>query len=237
MVETKYKGFIINKVNYKDNDAIFNVVTADNTITFKAKGINKITSKNASSCNYFMVSEFIVSSKTETSIKTLKSSNLIKMYKKPYEDILVSSSYLFICSILNQLSEHINGYNVAIECFDMLENEVYPIDVLNYFLKILINTLGYQPNLKGCINCNTTNNLISFDFESGGFICKNCFNSTMHEKYTAGFLKDLYNFLKSDEVVGYDNIRSLQIFKMYVSFLKNVVNINVESSEFIYKCL
>ena len=36
MVESKFVGFVTNKVNYKDNDAIFNVVTTDSTISFNS---------------------------------------------------------------------------------------------------------------------------------------------------------------------------------------------------------
>lgn len=237
MVENKFIGFVINKVNYKDNDAVFNVVTKDKIETFKARGISKITSKNSSSCNYFMLSEFVTNSKTQTSNQTLKSSSLVKMYKKPYDDIIVASSYLFICSIINQLKEQINGYDMAIKCFDELENDVYPIDVLNYFLKNVINALGYMPNLKGCVNCNTNTKLISFDFESGGFICVDCFRSNLHEKYPTSFLKDLYDFLKKEDIYQLEKNRSHLVFKMYCSFLKNVVNINIENSDFIFKCL
>ena len=59
MIQHKYIGFITNKINYSDNDAIINVLTNNGKKTFKARGINKITSKNSASCNYFMISEFL----------------------------------------------------------------------------------------------------------------------------------------------------------------------------------
>ena len=58
-----------------------------------------------------------------------------KMYFLPDEDILVSSTYLCIASLLDNLSSQINGYDIALKCFDKLEEDVYPLDVLNYFLK------------------------------------------------------------------------------------------------------
>lgn len=237
MIEHKFVGFISNKTSFKDNDAIINVLCKDGSKTFKARGINKITSKNASSCNYFMISEFLTSSKTDSSNQTLKSSSIKKMYKKPYEDILCSASYLFICSMLNQLKEQINGYDVAIMCFDKLEEGTYPINVLNYFLKQVVNTLGYTPNLKGCINCNSNNNLISFDFESGGYICSSCYQIGRYEKYSTNFLKDLYKFLKEDDMLLLSENYSIRLFKMYCAFLENVVNLNMESYKFVLKCL
>ena len=237
MINHRYVGFVCKKVNFKDNDAIFSVLTKEKKEVFKARGILKITSKNAASCNYFMISEFDTSSKTENSNQTLKSSSIIKMYKKPYEDLLVSSSFLFICNVLDQVSDQINGYEEAIKCFDYLEEGIYPVNVLNYFLKKLVETLGYKPNLKGCSNCGKTNNLISFDFESGGFICSNCFDSQRHEKLPVEVLKDIHMFLKNDELYELSELRSQRLFKMYCNFLKEVVGIYLENYEFVLKCL
>ena len=87
MIQHKYVGFITNKINYSDNDAIINVLTNNGKKTFKARGINKITSKNSASCNYFMISEFVTTSKSENSNQSLKSSSVVNIYKKCYEDI------------------------------------------------------------------------------------------------------------------------------------------------------
>lgn len=237
MIEHKFIGFVCKKVNFKDNDAIFSVISKDKKEVFKARGISKITSKNASSCNYFMISEFVTSSKTENSNQTLKTSSIVKMYKKPYEDLLVSSSYLFICSILDSLSDQINGYDLTIKCFDYLEEGIYPINVLNYFLKNLCDTLGYECNLKGCVNCGKPNNLLSFDFESGGFVCGSCLDLNRHEKLPVEFLKDIHMFLKNEGLYEINEIRAQRLFKMYSNFLRDVVGIYIENYEFVLNCL
>ena len=237
MIEHKYVGFICNITNYQENDAIYNVLTANGKQSFKARGIKKITSKNATSCNYFMLSEFITSSKTENSKETLKQACNIKIYKKPLEDLLVSSSYLFICNILNNVSQEINGFDMAIECFDLLEKNFYPINVLNYFLKNLCNSLGYAPNITGCVNCGNKTNLISFDFESGGFICSNCFDSQRYHKIDANILKDLYLFLKESKYFDLDRVHSNIIFNYYRDFFKNVLNLFYHYFDFVLKCM
>ena len=237
MIDHKYIGFVSNKINFKDNDAIINVITVDGKKTFKARGILKLSSNNAKSCNYFMISEFLCNSKSEVSNQSLKSASLIKMYKKPYDDLLVSACYLCICNLLDSLSNEINGYDLAINCFDKLEEEVYPIDVLNYFLKNLCNTLGYQSNLNGCVYCNKKNELISFDFESGGFICNNCFNVSQHEKMTTSYLKDVYNFLKEDELLLIKQHNSIKLLNQYIRFLKEVVGISTKCFDFVIKCI
>ena len=237
MIDHKFIGFVSNKVDYKDNDAIINVITSEGKKTFKARGILKINSKNAKSCNYFMISEFLCNSKSENSNKTLKSSSLIKMYKKPYDDLLVSACYLAICSLLDNLSEEVNGYDLAIKCFQLLEEDNYPIDVLNYFLKNLCEALGYQSNLNGCVYCNKKNELISFDFESGGFVCNHCYNNTIHEKMTTSYLKDVYSFLKTDDYVLLRQHNSIKLLNQYIKFFKEVVMISTKCFDFVIKCI
>lgn len=237
MINHKHIGFICKKVNYKDNDAICSVITSNFKIVFKARGILKITSKNAASCNYFMLCEYNTNSKTETSNQTLKSANVIKIYKKPLNDLLASASYLFMCNVLDQLSDSINGYDFTLKCFDYIEDDIYPIDVLNYFLKNLCISLGYQSNIKGCINCNKQTNLISFDIESGGFICNQCFDSLRHEKMPTSILKSIHLFLKNDDLIQLSQQHSIKIFMMYIKFLKDCESLKLESADFVMKCL
>ena len=72
-------------------------------------------------------------------------------------DFIYNNGYVYLV--------YLGDNDEALRCFDKLEEDVYPLDVLNYFLKNVIIALGYAPNVKGCINCNNKNNLISFDFE------------------------------------------------------------------------
>lgn len=237
MIERRFNGFVCKKVNYNDNDAIFSVLTPERKEVFKARGILKVTSKNAPNCNYFMLSEFVCSSKTELSNQTLKSASSIKIYKKPYEDLLISSCYLFVCSLLDQVSEQINGYDIAIKCFDYLEDGYKPVSVINFFLKNLCDALGYQSNLYGCVNCNNKNNLISFDIESGGFICSTCFDSTRYEKMPSTFLKEVYSFLKSEDLYEMEDLKANKLLSLYATFLKDVVGLNMNSYDFMVKCI
>lgn len=237
MINHNFIGFVSQNIAYKDNDAIISVLTKDGKKTFTAKGIQKITSKNAPNCRYFMISEFITQSKSEQSNQTLKNACCLKIYKRPFDDLLVSTSFLFIASLLDKLSDSINGYDIAIFCFEKLDEGIYPLIVLNHFLKILTAGLGYQSNLSGCVSCGKKNHLISFDFESGGFICNECFDSTRHKKINSSLLNEIYSFLKSDELYILSNDDALSIFKMYCSFYVDVLNLFEKNFDFVLKCI
>ena len=236
MIERKYKGFVLSKTKYKDNDAIINILTSDGKVSFKAVGINKITSKNASKCNFFMISEFVLNFKSEISNKTLKQASIEKLYKKPYDDLLASSCYLLIVSILNCLDD-INGYDMAIKCFDMIEDGIYPINVINYFIKNVIEALGYLPENNKCVMCGIKSNIISFDFESGGFICNKCFDKTRHIKYSKTILTNIHNIFASDDIVIIDKLDSVTIYKIFTDYLKEIIQIKEDNYQFVLKCL
>ena len=236
MIEQKFTGFILNKTKYKDNDVIINILTSDGKITFKANGINKISSKNAPKCNYFMLSEFVLTSKSEISNKTLKQASIVKIFKKPFDDLLASSCYLLICSILRSLDD-INGYEMALDCFNKQETGIYPINVLNYFLANVVIALGYEPEITNCSICKGKQNIISFDFESGGFVCKKCFDNTRHIKYPTTILKDIIKIFSFKDYENIDKNNSVIIFKMFVDFLKDNISINEENYNFVLKCI
>ena len=52
------QGFVIKTVDYKEYDAIITCLTSDGIISFIAKGVNKLTSKNRVSCTLYSFSEF-----------------------------------------------------------------------------------------------------------------------------------------------------------------------------------
>ena len=237
MIENKYTGFVTSKVNYQESDAIITILTDSGKTSFKARGINKINSKNGPALNYFMISDYVLSSKSELSNKTLKTANIVKVYKSCFDDLTISASYLYICSLLNQVSEQINGYQMALKCFEMLDENIEPLNVLNYFVKELVNALGYKPNLDGCINCHNKNNLISFNLEQGGFICKKCFDNNLYINMPTLFLKDLYLFLKNDDFVQLDKQHALKIFKLYNEFFKDNNLLKTSNYDFLLKCL
>lgn len=229
MIETKIQGFVVNKVVYKENDAIFNVLCADQMYTFKARGILKITSKNAPACNYCLQGEYVLASKLENNKYNLKTASIIKMYHVPYDNLQAMSVYLTITEIAYKVYETNNIYKLCIECFDKLERNEAPLNVLVYFLKELINILGYQPDLSGCINCHKKQNLISFSLEEGGFICSNCFDSNKHIKYSNDYLKSILKLYKEDDYLSIIDTRVNKMVINYLTFLKNEVGIYLKN--------
>ena len=57
--EKSINGIVLKQIDYKDNDAIINVLSSDGKIYgFYARGVKKITSKNANATMAFGYSHF-----------------------------------------------------------------------------------------------------------------------------------------------------------------------------------
>lgn len=237
MIERKIQGFVYSRSDYQENDVIVNVLTKDGPVSFKARGIKKTTSKNAPSCNFFTLSDFLLTAKSENHPATLKSSSIVKIFHQPYENLLSSAVYLFFCHLVHTLANTLNPYDFLLECFQLMEKKEYPINVLNYFFKSLVDQLGYQPFLKGCVHCHQKNQLIAFSFSDGGFICQTCFDLKRHHQQSVSFLKDLYQFYQRESYWPLSETHAITLLNLYTEFLLNEVGFSLRGMDFIRQCL
>jgi DNA repair protein RecO (recombination protein O) len=95
-MEKKVIGYVISVVPYKDKDAIINLLTADGKFSFKARGILKLTSKNAPTCQLFTLGEFVITQKTETGHSVLTTSSSIKKVKNLLDNPLAATYLSFL---------------------------------------------------------------------------------------------------------------------------------------------
>ena len=79
-------GYVLRSVDYQENDAIVTVLYESGVISFKAKGIKKLTSKNRSSCLLYAESEFVLE-KSKNNNYILIKGNLISSNFNLYSSI------------------------------------------------------------------------------------------------------------------------------------------------------
>ena len=80
--------------------------------------------------------------------------------------------------IIDVTTENQNSYKIL----QLLLNTLYTISetdkntelVISTFKLRLISLLGYTPNVRECVNCKTTDNLIYFSLKDNGFKCDIC---------------------------------------------------------------
>lgn len=233
-MDYKITGFIFDKKEYRDFDYLLFILTQNNEVVIlRAKGLAKVSSKNAVACQYFMLSEFVYTPKSKEGYKSLKSVSILKQYHMPYQNLLVSGMFFLIYEVIQQVAQQMPLYLLCQTCFELLEQKKEPYDVLNYFFKQILFELGYQPSLDGCVFCHQRKELVSFDFESGGFICKNCYKPFIHPSFSSVQLKEIYSFLKEKEMVDLTFSTSQILFDTFVRFFKEQAGIHLQSYQFL----
>ncbi len=174
----KATGYIIKTTDSGENDEIIHFYTADyGQLSFYAKGIKKISSKNAYACQLFDYSEFLFDYNDNRDMQLLKSATLKKEYmgiKSDYERLALGSVVLEIISSLND-EGFFDLLQTTLELLDR-EEEIYT--VFSIFVVEVLNELGISPEVDSCVCCGDTTSIETISISDGGFLCHDCNRST-----------------------------------------------------------
>ena len=131
MNEVTTLAFILKTVPYKENDRLVYAYTKEfGKLTFIAKGVNKLTSKNAYSLQELTLVEMTVIPKKR--ISTFIKANIVEFYRFIKEDIVLQVYSSYIMEYIYKQEEENNPNE---EVFNLI------FDAMNALLK------GYPPKL------------------------------------------------------------------------------------------
>lgn len=190
--EEEIKGIILRQIEYKDNDAIINVLSRQGELYgFYARGIKKVTSKNANAVQVFAYSDidYFVSQK---GLHTLKRAKIIKNYFESFKDYnKIIVAFMLLDVVYDVASLHL-GKNP--DLFKLLSKSLEEINEVNesllfaYFLIEIMSKQGIELIVDHCAICQSEKiNYISV--ENGGFICHNCLENNNQSSYNLEVLK------------------------------------------------
>ncbi len=218
--EKSINGIVLKQIDYKDNDAIINVLSSDGKIYgFYARGVKKITSKNANATMAFGYSQFNFF-ESEKGLHSLKSAKTIKNYFDKFKDYNKVIVAFMLLDVVNDMASLQVDSDKSL--FDLLEKsltEINTVDetlLLSYFLIEIMKIQGVSLIVDYCAICKSEKiNYISF--ENGGFICHNCVGDFNVSNYNLEVLK-LFRIINK---IDLDNLNLVQSDKVnYISLLK-----------------
>ena len=187
-------GIVLKRRDYQENDRLFCLYTKDfGKIDVLAKGTKKIVSKlNSYMEPFYLVNVMVAKGKV---FDKLANCNLIKSYQNLRQDLFGFALINYLAEITDDLivgqTLKKDKFELLLNCLDILNDNISKLAKENllmitnvYNLKIL-NMLGYQPEIKRCLNCHKgillTKNI--FDFSKGGIICEDCKKVCLIEDY------------------------------------------------------
>lgn len=220
--EQKVKGIVLKQIEYKDNDVIINLLSEKGKLfSFYARGIKKITSKNANAVQVFVYSE-IEYFHNQKGLHTLKRAKTIKNYFNEFDDynkIIVAFMLLDIINDVGALS-----LNDSPRLFQLLHSSLILINeidenlLLAFFMIDIMRQQGITLVVDHCAVCeNDKVNYISI--ENGGFICHNCLDNNNESKYDIEILK-LFRIINKIEL---DGLKTLDFTHNNYKLILNII--------------
>lgn len=233
-MKDKFCGYVIDSIDYKDNDSIITVLSPNGLISLKARGTKKIASKMNSVLFNYAYSEFEVNKSEKSGYLTLLDGTLLN-----YPSYIVNSlEYMTLMGIISEgiskCSDAGYFYTNFKDCMKLMEDNVDSKLILIAFLNSLLESEGIKYVSDGCVDCGNKQ-VVSFDFTRGGFLCKNC----SHENQNVEYLKTVRIMTK----INFENIKKVNIKEndslMYINqafnSLENKCGIVFRGKEFLFR--
>ncbi|MEG0240647.1 DNA repair protein RecO [Anaerorhabdus sp.] len=211
----KVLGLVLKESEYRENDALLTVLTKEyGKLTFTARGVKKMTSKSATSCMPYVLSEFVFDYVEDKSMFTIKNASIKTSNRFLQENLEKMNIAAIFSEIVDKslpqgvLDEDVNDayFDLLVFCLDKLNQEKEHALILCLFLAQMLNYLGIPPVVDECVLCgNTKVNRISI--EEGGFICSDCLSEISNNNETQMDLKR-FRLINKAGIENYDILKN-----------------------------
>ena len=189
--EENITGLVLKNKPYKENDMLLWIYTHDyGKLALIAKGVKKLKSKNAPSCQTITLSEF-------TFIPRSGLSNLIKgapveyfRYIKEYIELEAYASYFceFVYKFTKDNDPDETIYNTLLLALRSLQTGYNPKLVYLLFNAFIMEKTGSSLEVDQCVSCGRLDHISGVSIHSGGFVCQECIGM-YDQKLTVDVLK------------------------------------------------
>ncbi|MCR5647487.1 MAG: DNA repair protein RecO [Acholeplasmatales bacterium] len=213
----KLEGIVLSEIDYKEASKIVNLYTINGKIGVKALGSKKIKNGYLGFITTGNTVSFVT---TDSNAPTLIEYDIVdSIIKKDLniDEMKALGTIIYIINMLPSDSPHSKIYPFIKEIISNIKKADIN-KILSIFLIKILYPFGIAPNLKSCINCGNTNNLISFDI-TGGALCQNCTNQNnnldiWNEYYYAK--KDINSYNDTDFNLLLNQIKNYYLYHLNI---------------------
>ncbi|MEF9919595.1 MAG: DNA repair protein RecO [Erysipelotrichaceae bacterium] len=237
-MNNKIEGIVLKNVDYRDQDALLTVLSKENgRIDFVARGLRKITSKNAGSSQMFQHSYFYYNEKGNR-LQSLKTSELIDSFRHLRDQLLTQCISEVMCEVMSkiEINDPSTMYDLLYQSFNILQTSKKPYAILSVFMAIILRYQGIEPCVDHCVRCHTQQGIVTLSLLDGGFICGKCINysdTKMKKEELKKFRILMKASLQHIEIVENSCDINYQDFERIVSYFIEYSGINLSSISFL----
>lgn len=218
-MKERYTGYVLNSIDYKDSDSLVSVLCEEGVVCLMARGVKKINSKNASSVMNFAYSEFEVNRSSKSGYLTLNEGKLINYPSFISDNLEYISVINFVSEGIELIDDNKDSFICFVDCMSSMKNKYKSEYILIAFLNYFLEKQGCKLNSDECVCCSSKEKIIRFSFENGGFLCRNCCNSSSDD---VNYLKNMRILAKAN----YKNIDKINVDLMFAyKYIKEVINL------------
>ena len=231
---------ILKIVQYKEKDAIVTAFNDEQCISFLAKRILDPKNINASIATPLVVVDISLNEDKNYKHSLLKSSKVLLTPMKTNASLFYLSSLMLINEMVLKLlleEDYSLLYHDLLEGLKLIkssDDNIYFV-LLSLLSKILkIN--GFDMEVNKCINCSNKNNIVSFSFDDGGFLCSDCYQGTkIFTKNELMYIR--YLFLnKGMEIIPLklDKEKYKHLLSKYFDFIESSLDVKLKSKDIFF---
>lgn len=170
--------FILKSQDYKEADSILTVLTKEyGKLTFFARGVRKLHSKNASQIQLCCKSDFLYDHVEGKTSFTLKTASCKSYYRHMKEDLsagivagVISEA---VCELLEEGESVQEVFDIVEKAFQFLDEGENTDTILSLFLSDLLRASGLGVHVDSCTICGSTS-VHAISIDDGGFLCESC---------------------------------------------------------------
>lgn len=239
----EYEGIVLRVTPYQEKDAIVNVLTAQGYVSFKARGVFAIDSKNAGLITLYNHASFDLADGKAGFI--LKSGTIHHGYGAAFTDLTALSCLAIIGELTNRvLGENEDAaliYPYLVETLHAMSQGHDPLSLVMLYFAQVFKFSGYGLEVGHCVFCETTKDIVALSFSDGGYVCRKCFDEESMTKKGARYLNILrfaFLFQPSDIMrVSFTQKEVLDILSEFKIYLQDALSIDLKSYTMLLKAI
>ena len=233
------KVIVLKITNYKEKDGIIDVISENEKMSFLARSIFDPKSKTASLNNVLTVADIELSD-GNYKYPFIKSNKVITTPINPHSDLKYMSVIMGMVEIINVLlneEEQIKMYSHLLQTINYLKEGRDPYSLFLIFLAKALSISGYDFEVNSCINCGSKKDIVSFSFEDGGFLCRNCCPDDAPRYFSKEQMLFIrYSFLNKDlnlPIEEINNDDAIVIIHKFFEFIYDSFGVKLKSNDLI----
>ena len=187
----KTQAIVLNKVDYKDNDRVLTLFSAQmGRVTVSCKGVKKQNSKLRAASEVFAFGTYILTESRGRYVVTgYDGIDSFHELREDFDRLSLGVLLLKICEkAIAPDDADVELFKLLINCLHKLRNkDISAGYTVAVFLFKFCAVFGYLPQVERCELCGGKGDLLFFSASSGGVLCKSC-NQAEHVAVTGACL-------------------------------------------------